>query len=127
MAAGEFGTIPGDVMFPVRRDEVIVQIDDHLHFWVPGKSMRTLTLSGMTSVAVAKDGKRFAVAFHDGRVAVYEIDGILGTLAPATTPNPVEIPATCGEADPLAIPPEDPPDPVDTSDGSGDSDPCGGD
>jgi sugar lactone lactonase YvrE len=125
IGAGELGQMPGEIHFPVKREEVLVQIDDRLVFWVPGKAVRTLTLGGIYSVAVSSDGKRIAVGFHDGRAAVYDFDGALAAATPGPVPAVPDIQPSCSEKDPLLPDPEEP-DGTEGGEEGGVSDPCGG-
>jgi WD40 repeat protein len=126
LGTGEFGRVPVDIVFPPKRAEVLIVFDDQIHFWAPGKSMRSFPQSGVTNLALSKDGKRLALAFHDGHVAVYDFDAVLASLKVAELPKTTTIADKCSETDPLSVPPPEKPEPED--DGTANDsipDPCG--
>ncbi|MBA2545038.1 MAG: WD40 repeat domain-containing protein [Deltaproteobacteria bacterium] len=95
---------PEDVVFIPKRSELVLVFHDRVVLWTPTKGTRTLKAPSVLEPAVSADGKKLALSFHDGRIALYDIDGLnaatpLGADLPAGDP----IPETCGETDPLAI------------------------
>ncbi len=106
---------PEDVLFLPRREEVVIVLDDRVVLWTPNKGTRTLKLAGVLEPAVSADGKKLALSFNDGRIAVYELDALIAAtpLGPDLAAGD-PIPETCGEVDPLEIPQsadDDPPPP----------------
>ena len=106
---------PEDILFLPKRPDIVVVFDDRVALWLPGKGVRTLALPGVLEPAASADGKKLALSFFDGHVAVFDVDALLAglSLGPDFTPGEV-IPDTCGETDPVAVPkPEedDPPPP----------------
>jgi hypothetical protein len=99
--------MPEDIVFIPGRPEILLNFDDRVVAWTPTKGTRTLSYAGVIEPAVSADGKRLALAFYDGRIAVFDLPALLAAapLGP-DLPAGEDIPDRCGETDPLIVPPK---------------------
>jgi hypothetical protein len=102
---------PEDVVFIPNRQEIVIAFEDKVVLWTPTKGARALRFPDVIEPAVSADGRKLALAYFDGRLGLYDLDGLIASTAlgpdlPAGDP----IPASCGEADPVALPPDEPDD-----------------
>lgn len=110
-------TAPEDVLFIPKRSELLLVFHDRVVLWTPTRGTRTLAYPSIQNAAISADGKRLALSFHDARIALYDIDGLIAaTPLGADFPAGEPIPETCGETDPIAIPVPEPEEPEEAGD-----------
>jgi hypothetical protein len=122
IASAHFDQEPDKVLFIPKQAEVLLLLDDKVTLWTPGKGTRVLPVRNADQAAISTDGKRLSLGFHDGHVALYDIDALLTAPVGPDLPASKEIKPTCGETEPLELPKEEE-FPEDGFDGD---DPCGG-
>ncbi len=118
LAAASIDETIGDaIAFVPGRDEILIAARDALVLWDPpaGTLRRLGGLDGLDAAAVSPDARRVALAFHDGRIALADLDVLRAAMTPdraAAMPEEVAR-AACPSGDPFALDPDhaDPGDP----------------
>jgi hypothetical protein len=95
----------GTIAFVPHHDEVLAGGEgDVLALWnvVTGAQRVVPHLAGLDNIAVSPDGRRAALAFNDGRVAVADLDALRAAMEPRAAPS-VTLPDHCDTASPFVV------------------------
>jgi hypothetical protein len=92
------------ISFVPGHDELVVIVGEtNLMLWSPrAKEQRSLALQAEHVAAVSPDGRRVALGFASGRVALLDL-AVLHDELPVAAATPARVPVACGKGDPLSL------------------------
>jgi hypothetical protein len=103
------------VAFVPGRDELLLATREAILLWDPrtGALRRRGGLAGLAEAEVSPDGRRVALSFHDGRIALADLDVLRASMTPgrAGAMEAAAVRADCPSGDPFELDPDHREDP----------------
>jgi len=107
VGSAHFDEDVGTVTFMPHGGDVLADVGESLVLWNPATGVaRTLALGAVMTASPSPDGKRVAIVFGDGRVALADLAALRAGMK-ESKPARAEIPQACPGADLLRVPPEE--------------------